>query len=293
MANSIAVPNTPSGFESPGGISTPTSPLVGYAASVVLVAFAGLLAFVVDHIVGAPNLSLVFVLPVIVAAAAYGWGPALAAAVLGVGVLDFFFIQPRYSFAVANLTDLWALGLLVVVAAIVSTVAAQSRGRALAARQAAEQAEALHAVAHAVIKAESPDALMRTAADSLSRIFGAPAVILTEHGGVMTPIATSRGASLAAADLEAAQWSLASDKPTRGETYPFDRAEFDFWPVQVRKDHRLVLGVKITGGPDGRPAGPDRYVDLIAGYLAGAAANVPQAARSGGSNRQAINGRPA
>jgi K+-sensing histidine kinase KdpD len=276
MASSIAVPNSPSGLESPNGIggasAAPTSPLVGYAASAALVATAGMLAFVVDHIIDAPNLSLVFVLPVIVAAAAYGWGPALASAVLGVGVLDFFFIQPRYSFAVANPTDIWALALLLAVAAIVSTVAAQSRGRALAARRAAEQAEALHAVAHAVIKAESQDALMHAAANALGRIFEAPAVILTELEAVITPVATSRGASLSAADLEAAQWTLVNDKPTRGETYPFDRSEFDFWPIHMRNDSRLVLGVKITGGPDGRPAGPDRYVDLIAGYLAGAPA---------------------
>lgn len=273
MAPSTAVPTSTSGLENPSGRGAPvaaTSPVVGYAASAALVAAAAIVAFAVDHIVDAPNLSLVFVLPVIVAAAAYGWGPALSSAVLGVAALDFFFIEPRYTFVVANPTDIWALVLLLAVAAIVSTVAAQSRGRALAARKAAEQAEALHAVAHAVIKAESPEALMHTAADALGRIFEAPAAILTEQAGVLTPVASSRGARLQAADLEAAQWALANGKSTRGETYPFDRATFDFWPVQMRHDRRLVLGVKITGGPDGRPAGPDRYVDLIAGYLAGA-----------------------
>lgn len=275
MANSIAIPTSAPGLESPDGLASraaPASTFVAYVASLALVTVAGIAAFVVDHTIDAPNLSLVFVLPVIVSAAAYGWGPALVSAVLGVATLDFFFIEPRYTFAVTNPTDIWALALLLAVAAIVSTVAAQSRGRALAARRVAEQAEALHAVAHAVIKAEPSDALLRTAAESLSRIFEAPAVVLTERGGVLTPVATSRDASLTAADLEAAQWSLSNDKPTRGETYPFDRAEFDFWPVLPRTDRRLVLGVKITGGPDGRPAGPDRYVDLIAGYLAGASA---------------------
>lgn len=273
MANSPAIDAPSLDLRNPDELTkraAPVSTFAGYLTSAALVAAAAIVAFVVDHIIDAPNLSLVFVLPVIVAAAAHGWGPALVAALLGVATLDFLFIEPRYTFVVANPTDIWALALLLAVAAIVSTVASQSRARALAARRAAEQAEALHAVAHAVIGAEAPDLLLRTAAESLGRIFDAPAVILTEDAGVLTPVAASRDASPKAADLEAAQWSLTSNKPTRGETYPFDRAEFDFWPVLTGAGRRLALGVKITGARDGRPAGPDRYVDLIAGYLAGA-----------------------
>lgn len=269
MATS-AVPSSPSDLQ-PGetGVPTPPSVAVGYALSFAMVAAAGMLAFVFDHIIDAPSLSLVFVLPVIAAAARFGWGPAFMSALLSVAIFDFFFIEPKFTFVVASPTDVWALGLLLVVAAAVSTVAAQSRGRALAARRAAEQAEALHALAHAIIKSESPDALIRTAADSLGRIFNAPAVILMEQAGTLIPAAGGQ-ASLEAADTEAAQWALANDKPTRAGIYPFDRATFDFWPVQIPAGRRLVLGVKFSDAAEGRPASPDRYVELIAGYLAGA-----------------------
>lgn len=244
---------------------------LGYVLALALVAVATVVAFVVDHIVSAPNLSLVFVLPVTVVAASFGWGPALASAFLSVAAFDFFFVKPRMSFAVANPTDLWALALLLLVAAIVSTVAAQSRGRALAARRAAEQAEALRALAHAVIKAEPSAVLIKTAANALGGIFNAPAVVLSERAGKLWPAASSGGARLSDADQEAAQWALENNKPTRAETYPFDRAEFDFWPVQAPANHRLVLGVKLADRDRGRPAAPDRQVELVAGYLAAAA----------------------
>lgn len=248
------------------------STALGYGLSVLLVAAAGLVAFVVDHIVSTPDLSLIFVLPVIVAALSFGWGPALISAMLSVAIDDFFFIEPRFTFRVASPSDVWALALLLVVAAIASTVGAQSRGRALAARRAAQQAEALHGLAHAVIEAEPTSALLKTAATALSRIFDAPAVVLAEKSDKLWPAAAAGGAMLSAADQEAAHWALANDKPTRGETYPFDQAAFDFWPVQTPANHRLVLGVKLEGVSGGRPKDPSRQVELVAAYLSAATA---------------------
>ena len=275
MASDVAAPIlSPEADANAGDSGAParTSTVMGYGLSVLLVAAAGLVAFVVDHIASTPNLSLVFVLPVIVAALSFGWGPALISAMLSVAIDDFFFIEPRFTFRVASPSDVWALALLLVVAAIASTVGAQSRGRALAARRAAQQAEALHGLAHAVIEAEPTSALLKTAATALSRIFDAPAVVLAEKSDKLWPAAAAGAAMLSAADQEAAHWALANGKPTRGETYPFDQAAFDFWPVQTPANHRLVLGVKLAGLSGGRPRDPSRQVELVAAYLSAATA---------------------
>jgi K+-sensing histidine kinase KdpD len=274
MANDLAVPSAAPDLGAgvaPAGPPTRTSPALGYGLSVLLVGAATVVAFVVDHIVPAPNLSLVFVLPVIVAALSFGWGPALISAMLSVAVFDFFFVEPRLTFRVDSPADVWALALLLVVAAIASTVGAQSRGRAVAARRAAQQAEALHGLAHAVIKAEPAPALIKTAASALGRIFDAPAIVLAEQSGKLSPAAASGGATLSPADEEAAQWALAHDQPTRADTYPFDQAVFDFWPVQTPANHRLVLGVMLARRSDGRPQDPSRQVELVAAYLSAAA----------------------
>jgi K+-sensing histidine kinase KdpD len=280
MASDIATPIVSPEMDGTAADAIPparTPAALGYGLSVLLVAAAGIVAFVVDHIVSTPNLSLVFVLPVIVAALSFGWGPALISAMLSVAVDDFFFVDPRMSFRVASPSDLWALALLLVVAAIASTVGAQSRGRALANRRAAEQAEALHSLAHAVIEAQPTSALLKVAAAALSRIFDAPALVLAEKAGKLWPAATGGGAQPSAADLEAAHWALANDKATRGEAYPFDQAAFDFWPVQTPASHRLVLGVKLEGVSGGRPRDPGRQVDLVAAYLSAAMAKATDA----------------
>src|SRR6185312_16306012 len=114
-------------------------------------AAATLAAVLVDEVQAVPNLSLVFVLPVVIAAVSFGWGPALAAAVAGVLAFNFFLIPPRYTLRVADPSNLWALILLLIVAAIVSAVAAQSRRRAMEALNAAGQATALQALAQGLV----------------------------------------------------------------------------------------------------------------------------------------------
>src|SRR5205085_9739822 len=67
---------------------------------------------------------------------------------------------------------------------------------------------------------------------------------------------------------EAARWSLASRLPVRAGAYPAEQATYDFWPVLSRQRRAAVLGVRISGGEDGRPAEPERLVEIVAGYLA-------------------------
>jgi K+-sensing histidine kinase KdpD len=254
--------------------------LGGYMAALGLVAAATLVAFLVENLIAAPNLSLVFVLPVLVAALSFGWGPALVSAVAATLAFDIFFVEPRYSILVASPTDMWALSLLLVVAAISSTVAAQSRGRALEARLAVERAEALHSLAHLVVEAAPAGAVVESAGAALSRIFRAPAAVLQERGDRLVPVALAGGATLSAADDEAARWTLVNQVPTRADAFPFDAASFDFWPIRRGAGPGFVLGVGLTDGREKQPADPARYVELVGAYLAAGFSQDPSGSKA-------------
>lgn len=239
---------------------------MAYGLTVGLVAVTAVLAFVVDHLMAAPNVTLVFVLPVVLAATYFGWRHAALAAVLGVATFDFFFTQPYYSFRIHDASDVWAAALLLVIATIVSAVSAQARGRAIEARVAADQADALRALAHRLVAGNGKPAILDEAATALSRIFAAPAVVLMERAGRLQVAATSAEAGLNDAAHEAAAGALQTRAHVRAETYPFDQSTFDFWPV-VHGDRRLVLGVDFTRSVRERPAQPERFVEIVAGYL--------------------------
>jgi two-component system sensor histidine kinase KdpD len=242
-----------------------------YVVALIFVALAAVLALVVEHLIAAPNLTLIFVLPVVVAATSFGLGPSLAAAAAGVLTFDFFFTEPRYSFRIASASDIWAAALLLVIAAIVSTVAAESRRRAMEAARAVEQAQALERLAHAVIAAQPQGQILQAAARALNQIFQAPAVIFAEQDGRLAPVAEAGGAEITSAVTEAAEGALKSHLAARSETYPYDRSPFDLWPVETPA-RRYVLGVDFTRSGRERPAKPQRFVDVVGGYLAAAPA---------------------
>ena len=65
-----------------------------YGAALMLVVVTVLTAFVADQVVDAPSLTLIFVIPVVIAATSLGWGPSVVAVVTSVLAFDFFFTQP-------------------------------------------------------------------------------------------------------------------------------------------------------------------------------------------------------
>ena len=244
----------------------PGSP-TGYAVALLGVALAAVVAFLAEHLMAAPNRALVFVLPVLVTALSYGWGASILAAAAAVATFDLLFVTPRYSLAVASPADLWALALLAVVAAVASTVAAQSRRRALAAEHQARSAEALRVLAHKVVEAAPAALITVTAAETLAQIFTAPAAVLLERRGDLGARALTGGAKLSKADEEAARWALQNRLATRAQAFPFDTATFDFWPLRLPSGEGVVIGVEGSARERGQPVEAERYVELVGAYL--------------------------
>jgi len=253
-------------------------PAARYGASVLFVALAAGFAFIVQDRVGAPNLTLIFVLPVIASATAFGWGPSLVATLASVLTFDFFFTEPKFSLVIASASDVWAAALLLVIAATVSAVAAESRRRRLAAERSAEQAQALQTLAHAVIQAGPDPEILAAAATALSQIFHAPSVIFMRQGAAFGPVARAGGARITPAEEEAAIGARDSRLHTRAENYPFPASEFDFWPVASPEDCGCVLGVSFLNAGRSRPAQPDRFIEIVGAYLAAALARRADAA---------------
>src|SRR3954462_3564124 len=109
--------------------------IVAVAAAMVLVALLNALAPIT-------GLSVVPLLAVIALAVRRGLVAALAAAVLSVLALNFFFIEPRYQLTIAESENVVALGVYLMVAVAVGRLAAQSRERAREAERRAGQAAA-------------------------------------------------------------------------------------------------------------------------------------------------------
>lgn len=121
------------------------------AVTAAMVGVAAVLGRFGEQWLDPQSLSLFFVVPIVIAAMRYGLGPALGASVLSVAAINFLFVEPRFTLAVARPQDLGALALFVVVGVLVSFVAERARMAEAARLEAARErfkAELLAGVSH-------------------------------------------------------------------------------------------------------------------------------------------------
>ena len=146
-----------------------------------------------------------FVIPVIIAGLSLGLGPSLCSAVLGALAFNFFLTEPRYSLAVDDVSNIWAIALLFVVGVIVSGVAFTSRRRATEASLLRKQATIIEGYGRDVVTAGNADAIASIASRALAALFGVPAVVMLIAEGQVVSTKQTGDAKPEAAELEAAR----------------------------------------------------------------------------------------
>jgi K+-sensing histidine kinase KdpD len=99
----------------------------------VCVATVALLAL--DRIVPTNLFTIVYLIPVVIAATRWGTWPAIAAAIAGTAAVDFFFLPPIYSFNIDDPQDAIHLLLFLFVAVVSSNLASRLRNEKEALRQ--------------------------------------------------------------------------------------------------------------------------------------------------------------
>ena len=115
------------------------------ATTLETLAWVGLATGVVailDSVATAAGLGSIYLIAVLAVAIRRGQVAALATAVLGVLILNFFFIKPLHQLTIADSDNVVALGVLLFAALVVGRLAGQSRQRAAEAELRAEQAAA-------------------------------------------------------------------------------------------------------------------------------------------------------
>jgi len=242
------------------------SELARYLASIAMTAAATVAVVGVDSKVTIPNLSLVFVVPVIIAGVSLGLGPSLCSAILGALAFNFFLTEPRYTLAVDDPANIWAIGLLFVVGLIVSGVAFTSRQRATEAALLRRQATVLHGYSGDVIAADNPNAIVSITSQALAALFQVPVVVMLVMGDRVVSLEQVGDVKPQEAELEVARSCLATGTMARSGVYPNLTSRFDFWPVETAEGQKAVVGLAFD--PDERPSAPDALVDIVVRVLA-------------------------
>lgn len=233
--------------------------VVQYLVSLLMAAMATAVAAGFDRYEAIPNLSLIYVLPVVISSVAFGIGPALFCALLGALAYNFFFTEPRFSLAVADTANIWAIALLFIVGCITSAIASTRRRDAAELDRYRRSQEKLKIYARQMIAAASTEEATRLTRSALISLFQVPVVVVL--AGKDDDLQIEGEKSLSSVEGEAVRTALTSKSIVSGGVYPFDQSRFDFWPVQISTDRAVAIGVAFD--PERRPANPDATIEMM------------------------------
>jgi two-component system sensor histidine kinase KdpD len=153
------------------------------------------------------NLIMVYLLGVVVAAMTCGRGPSLLTAVASVLAFDFFFVPPRFTFAVSDTQYVVTFAIMLGVALVISRLTTRMRDHAALARDLERRAGLMLALSQRLAEARGVDVAAQTAERAVTELLDCDAAVLVpDANGSLRHSGKSFAAFLDAKGLGAAQW---------------------------------------------------------------------------------------
>jgi len=213
---------------------------------------------------GIENVDLVFLTAVVGVAVRYGLWPSLVASVAASLAYNFFFLPPIYTFTITDPTNIAAFFFFMLIAILVSNVAARVRTQADTAIGRIRTTEQLYAFSRKLAGTATLDDVLWATAYQTALMLKVRVVLLLPEEGVLTVKAGYPPEDeLDKADLAAANWAWSNDRPAgRGsDTLPGAKRLF----LPMRTGRGLIGAIGIDDDRTGPLLTPDqrRLLDAL------------------------------
>ena len=190
------------------------------------------------------NIIMLFLLTVVLVAVKFGRGPAVAAALISVASFDFFFVPPRFSFAVSDVQYLLTFAVMLAVGLITGHMTAGLRYQARVASYREQRARSLYEFARDMSSMLQTEQVVEAATKFIESQFRAKvAVLIPDEQDRLQP-ADRAGFKLDVDSRAAAQWAYDKSQPAGAGTDTLSGNEFLYMPLRAPMRTRGVLAVK-------------------------------------------------
>lgn len=234
--------------ELPGAETSITSHVTpkwhGYVAAMVACALTALLATPLVSVLELSNIVMIFLLVVVGVGLKFGRGPAVLAAFTGVGFFDFFFVPPRFSFAVSDVQYLVTFVVMLLVALVVGQLTAGLKVQAEAATDREHRVRSLYDMSRHLASALLPEQVAELGQRFVSAEFDVPSTLMVaDDAGHLHAI----GKGTAPVDMGIAQWSFDHSTPAGRGTDTLPASPCTVVPLKAIMRTRGVLIIKPSG----------------------------------------------
>jgi two-component system, OmpR family, sensor histidine kinase KdpD len=215
-----------------------------YLMALLLVAIGLGAAQLIQPVFGTENVDLVFLTAVIIVASRYGLWPSLLASVFASLSYNFFFLAPVYTFTITDPTNIAAFFFFMLIAFLVSNIAARVRLQADTAIGRVRTTESLYAFSRKLAGTATLDDVLWATAYQIALMLKVRVVLLLPDNGVLTVMTGYPPEDqLDQADLAAASWAWSNDRPAGRGADTLPGAKRLFLPMRTGRGLTGVIGI--------------------------------------------------
>jgi two-component system sensor histidine kinase KdpD len=212
------------------------------------------------------NIVMLFLLTVVGVALRWGRGPAVLAAFVSVAAFDFFFVPPRFSFAVSDVQYLFTFAVMLVVALVIGQMTAGLRYQARVASYREERARSLYEFARDMSSLLQTSDVVDAATRSIGATFDAKVAVLVADAQDRIPLAAP--ADGPAFDAGAAQWAYDKSQPAGVGTDTLAGNPSLYLPLRAPMRTRGVLVIEPASARQLMVPEQRRHLDTFAALTA-------------------------
>ena len=233
-------------------VPSPTAPptpgeWLAYVKATTICAVATALAAPLAGAIELTNIAMLFLLAVLIVAMRLGRGPAVLSAFLAVAAFDFFFVPPRFSFAVSDAQYLMTFGVMLIVALITGQLTARYKQHAEVATQREARARGLYEMARDLSAALLPVQIAEACDRFLVVEFGAQAALLLtdtrDHLQAAILAAKTGTGETPAVDEGVARWAFDHGEAAGLSTDTLPGSPLLYLPLKAPMRTRGVLAI--------------------------------------------------
>ncbi len=218
-----------------------------YLWSLLLVAIATSIGFLIGGRVEATNLVMIYLLAVVIAAVYLGRGPAIFASLLGVLAFDFLFVHPYFRFTVSDTQYIITFIGLFLVGVVISQLAARASEQAQAAREREAETAELYDLSRDLAASADIESILSVLQTHLAQTFSRTIAVLVPEDNHLVLRASSENMSLNDEEMAVADWAYRHAEPAGRHTNTLPAAQLRYLPLRTSK---RVVGVIGVGKPN-------------------------------------------
>ncbi|MCX7303484.1 MAG: sensor histidine kinase KdpD [Hyphomicrobiales bacterium] len=214
----------------------------------VVVSVATALGALIERFVDLPNVSLLYLLAVLLSAVYAGYVAALLAAILSGLAYNFFFIPPFHTFTIASPHEVFGLFIFIVAALIAGGLASRLSDQAATAGRRAASTQALYDFSRKLSGTVNYEDVVWAAVAQLRASLRRDVMLLSATAGDLALAgAWPPDNELDVTDMMAARWAMEKNEPAGNGTGTLPNSPFQFRPLGTSAGVAAVVGYRQAG----------------------------------------------